>query len=328
MRKVILVRHGESTGNRDNLWAGITDHELTNHGYTQAERLGQRLAASQTLIVESVFCSDLRRAWRTAAALTNILNGKDNDKLAPVELVRTPLLREQDLGWREGKSLKDRDSRRQLSNTPEGLRPGESKAEMDIRARQFIREHLTSWLTQVEAMASETVPTMIIVSHGLFLLRLYGCLLAELNIVSAPSASWSNTGCTTISIKMPGMAVVTDVNNVDHLKGLKRVRHAGSGAFDERQRTIGDFFTNPKRYRKETDSPSGSAPELPEAPDLHLTSSCQAIEDERPGIRLVDLGSGDPSIHLSRHQGESIDWEIAEAVASIDAACDAQTEKQ
>jgi len=61
--KLILIRHGESDGNVQGRFSGFKDVELTKKGIWQAERLAYRL---KEVPVDSVYCSDLKRAHHTA----------------------------------------------------------------------------------------------------------------------------------------------------------------------------------------------------------------------------------------------------------------------
>ena len=63
IKKMILIRHGESNGNVMKKFSGFQDVELTEKGIWQAKRLAQRL---KKLKVDKVYCSDLKRAHHTA----------------------------------------------------------------------------------------------------------------------------------------------------------------------------------------------------------------------------------------------------------------------
>ena len=63
---VYLVRHGESAGNVNPGMPRRDDPPLTDRGRAQAERAAAALAP---LGVEAVYCSPLRRARETAAAI-------------------------------------------------------------------------------------------------------------------------------------------------------------------------------------------------------------------------------------------------------------------
>lgn len=62
--KLILVRHGQSTWNVDNLFTGWTDVDLSPLGREEAARAGRELV-SEKLAVDIAFTSVLKRAIRT-----------------------------------------------------------------------------------------------------------------------------------------------------------------------------------------------------------------------------------------------------------------------
>jgi 2,3-bisphosphoglycerate-dependent phosphoglycerate mutase len=62
--KLILVRHGQSLWNLDNLFTGWTDVDLSAHGRAEAMRAGQELLKEQ-LAPRVAFTSVLKRAIRT-----------------------------------------------------------------------------------------------------------------------------------------------------------------------------------------------------------------------------------------------------------------------
>ncbi len=67
MTKLLLVRHGITEMNSSRKFSGHTDVDLSEEGFRQAERLGERLAKEQ---INAVYCSDLKRAVSTAEVIT------------------------------------------------------------------------------------------------------------------------------------------------------------------------------------------------------------------------------------------------------------------
>ena len=63
MTRIILIRHGEVTWNKQACYTGWTDLPLTEKGIAQAERVAERLRNEP---LRAVYCSDLRRATVTA----------------------------------------------------------------------------------------------------------------------------------------------------------------------------------------------------------------------------------------------------------------------
>jgi 2,3-bisphosphoglycerate-dependent phosphoglycerate mutase len=65
MHKLVLLRHGESTWNKENRFTGWTDVDLTEKGRAEAKAAGQLIKA-QGLAFDLVFTSLLTRAIRTS----------------------------------------------------------------------------------------------------------------------------------------------------------------------------------------------------------------------------------------------------------------------
>ncbi len=64
MHKLVLLRHGESTWNKENRFTGWTDVDLTAHGREEATQAGQLLRAGG-YIFDIAYTSVLKRAIRT-----------------------------------------------------------------------------------------------------------------------------------------------------------------------------------------------------------------------------------------------------------------------
>ena len=64
MHKLVLIRHGESVWNKENLFTGWTDVDLSEKGMQEAKDAG-RLLKEQGFVFDVAFCSVLKRAIRT-----------------------------------------------------------------------------------------------------------------------------------------------------------------------------------------------------------------------------------------------------------------------
>lgn len=80
MKRVVLIRHGESTWNKENRFTGWTDVDLTEHGVQEAIKAGQ-LLKKEGFKFEKAYTSYLKRANKT---LNTILDQMDLDWI-PVE---------------------------------------------------------------------------------------------------------------------------------------------------------------------------------------------------------------------------------------------------
>lgn len=82
-KRIILARHGESTGNRDGLVLGRADFPLTSKGKVTAERLGFLIRREP---VAAVFSSPLSRAVTSAELYTSGTGLTINARVALAEL--------------------------------------------------------------------------------------------------------------------------------------------------------------------------------------------------------------------------------------------------
>jgi len=64
MYKIVLIRHGESTWNKENLFTGWTDVDLSEKGLQEAHIAGKRLKA-EGFTFDEAWTSTLKRAIRT-----------------------------------------------------------------------------------------------------------------------------------------------------------------------------------------------------------------------------------------------------------------------
>ncbi|HZU13956.1 MAG TPA: histidine phosphatase family protein, partial [Chloroflexota bacterium] len=66
MTRLIVIRHGQTRCNLEQIWHGWDDCELTHEGLGQASAAGQRLAAEP---ITAIYSSPSRRAMQTAEAV-------------------------------------------------------------------------------------------------------------------------------------------------------------------------------------------------------------------------------------------------------------------
>lgn len=71
MAKILIARHGETDWNSNGRWQGQSDVPLNSTGVKQAENLAHQLTGEN---IDSVYSSDLGRAFRTAEIVSSHLN--------------------------------------------------------------------------------------------------------------------------------------------------------------------------------------------------------------------------------------------------------------
>lgn len=92
MTTLILVRHGESEANRQDLFAGHFDADLQNRGMEQARKTAKFL--SENFKIDKVYASDLKRAYKTGKCIAEQIG---------IEVIPNKNLREINAGEWEGK---------------------------------------------------------------------------------------------------------------------------------------------------------------------------------------------------------------------------------
>jgi 2,3-bisphosphoglycerate-dependent phosphoglycerate mutase len=100
--ELLLLRHGESIGNKENYYSGTLDVALTDKGRIEAKQAGKDLAAylqAEGKRLDLVLTSDLQRAKETAAIL---LKTAGLDTKPPVQ--ERAALQERSYGLLEGKN--------------------------------------------------------------------------------------------------------------------------------------------------------------------------------------------------------------------------------
>jgi 2,3-bisphosphoglycerate-dependent phosphoglycerate mutase len=95
MYKVVLLRHGESTWNRENRFTGWTDVDLSEKGLVEAEQAGQLLKA-EGFTFDVAYTSVLKRALRTCWIALDALD------LLWIPVIKTWRLNERHYGALQG----------------------------------------------------------------------------------------------------------------------------------------------------------------------------------------------------------------------------------
>ncbi len=91
MTTLILIRHGESEANRQEIFAGHIDPDLQNKGLMQAKLTAKYIVGNYK--VDEIYASDLKRAYKTAMRLAQILD---------IKVIKDKNLREINAGKWEG----------------------------------------------------------------------------------------------------------------------------------------------------------------------------------------------------------------------------------
>lgn len=183
MKRIYLVRHGQSVGNRDDLMSGHTDHPLTELGKSQARATKDVL---KDVVFDDVYSSDLQRAADTAAIIFGNPVPQDH---------QIAELRERNFGELEGKPSHHRTARDdKLKAHIATLSEEERWRHKPTEDTESHHELSTRFLGALNKLASKTSgKTILVVAHG-------GCIrttLIKLGYATQdelPGGSFKNAG--------------------------------------------------------------------------------------------------------------------------------------
>jgi len=166
MIEILLIRHGETSYNKDGRFMGITDIGLNSEGRRQVRGLKKKLSKVE---IDLVLSSDLQRCRETAGL---IFDG---------DIEYHPLLREMNFGRWEGErwtDIKEKDEKEYLRWKKNWIkRPapgGESFTEMSLRA-----------VSAIDGLLKREFTRAAVVTHG-------GCIRSILGhyIIGSLKNSW------------------------------------------------------------------------------------------------------------------------------------------
>lgn len=198
MKKLLIVRHGQTEFNLQNIIQGHVDSDLTPLGLRQAECLAERL---ETAGIERIISSDLGRTVQTA----NIIN-----KRLGLEIRVDARIRERNYGIFEARPSTEYAAAMSDSSflhfVPEG---GEGWAALFNRTDEFLKSN---------ELLHELPQTTLIVAHAG---TNRGLLRAFLGLDDERVVRLVQRNCCLNTIEWTASGkVAVDLNNVDHLQGL------------------------------------------------------------------------------------------------------------
>jgi uncharacterized phosphatase len=141
MKHLYFVRHGETVGNAENIWAGTFETPLNSKGKVQAKNAGK---VAKELQIDLIICSPLGRTRETAAHIATEIG-------YPLEKIEySSLFIERHFGEMEGKpTLAD--------HNVDGF--------VDVETHETILERAKMALDYVKSLEAENI---LVVSHGAF----------------------------------------------------------------------------------------------------------------------------------------------------------------
>jgi phosphoserine phosphatase len=200
MIRLILVRHGQTDWNVQRRYQGHTDTRLNTVGKRQAEQIAARLV---NIDIDTIYASDLQRAWETATTIAKKL------ALSPIP---EPRLREMKFGVIEGLTFDEAQARYPemiatwLADRNQPPTNGETLAAFSERIYPIL-DHLRH---------NHDGETVLLVAHGGPLLEIIRTLLRM-----PPTGRWyfklNNASITQITLH-DDTPVLQHLNDICHLR--------------------------------------------------------------------------------------------------------------
>lgn len=201
MKKLYLIRHGQSKWNIEEKVQGQTDISLTKKGKHEAELMGKRLKNKK---IDSIYSSDLSRAYETAS----IIGEKIDKKIKTMEE-----LREMNFGIWEGMYNLEIKEKEPIDfilwrKDPCALKieKGETLDELQERAMNAINNIINN----------DPGKNIVIISHGATLKTIILGLI-KMELFHFKNLTLSNVGLTIIEFRDYNK-VIKVLNDTSHIK--------------------------------------------------------------------------------------------------------------
>jgi len=189
--RLILVRHGETSWNRDRRIQGVTDLELTEEGVLQAHKLARALAGERISLILS---SPLKRAYETAKIIASYHG---------LSVVVNKGLRELDAGDLEGLTYEEF-----LARHPDFLdRWRKDQANVTLPRGESLREVQKRAWPVIEPLLAQPYNTCV-VTHSFVIMAIL-CKLQNLPLSNASKMRIAVASKTCVDIEDGKIKVVT-----------------------------------------------------------------------------------------------------------------------
>ena len=204
LKKIIIVRHGETPYNTDHRIQGWTDIPLNDNGHEQAKKVALRLSNE---IITAIYASDHERAHVTAKYIAESHGQK---------VKKRKHLREVKMGIFEGWRWKI-DENKELEKLWQEREAAHSRVDLDwkVEGAESLKQHtdrVKKILNQIEKNHADE--TIVLVSHGATLNRILE--IYDLKSITDKYISFQNTSVTILSKSGLGYQLEI-VNDISHL---------------------------------------------------------------------------------------------------------------
>lgn len=202
VKRVILIRPGETDWNKNERWQGFVASPLNEHGRQQALALAKYI---RNIGLSALYTSDLVRALQTATILGERLG---------FDPIPDPRWRERDIGKWQGMTQDEMrtwyaDEYQQLQDDVENYRVpgGESRADVRQRVNAAFADVLKQDKGSTVGIITHTTATHLLLDSIIPDYDVYGSVLG-------------NTSVTTIMLNDAGVWEIVTANDIAHLEGL------------------------------------------------------------------------------------------------------------
>ncbi len=202
-KNVYLCRHGESEYNAKKIIQGHIDTDLTPKGIVQARLAGEEL---KRFPIEKIYTSDLRRAYRTAYVIGDILG---------IEPVIDERLREMHFGQWEGLAYEFI-----YKNHPEDFQNWlKNPVACPLPYQEDIKEFENRIISFLEDLKKDNSDNILIVAHGGSIQGII-CLACDLGLEHIWGLRHSNTGISQIRLYRNTPSELVFLNYTQHLEKM------------------------------------------------------------------------------------------------------------
>lgn len=204
--ELIIVRHGQSEGNRDRVFTGHGPSPLTERGREEARCAAARIATNP---VDALFSSDLPRAVQTAEPIA---------ELTGLPIIQDPALREKNFGDLTGMSFSELEAKHPdvwrglLARDPRFQPPGGESHTM-------CRERMNDFLSRL--FENRTSGRVVLVSHGVAINHLlYSLMRTPTDVSPAMLFQIDNCSIQRAERQTDGLVRFACINDTSHLARL------------------------------------------------------------------------------------------------------------
>lgn len=199
---IYLIRHGESEGNKSNLFLGHTDLDITEKGHAQAEMTAEFL---KDIKVDAIYSSDLKRAYNT---------GLHTAKRKGMEIVKDENLREIFAGEWENRLFEDI-----VVEYKEDFKVWkENIGRARCTGGESVEELLERFVSEVKKIAKENEGKTVFIFTHATPIRVLRAALDGLSLDEIQSVPWASNASVTHVVSENGKLKLVDYS-IDHFMG-------------------------------------------------------------------------------------------------------------